>query len=159
VSICIHKLRAATQLRTQFSVEKRCQRPSTTKLSEIQLGIKSDRLLTDVFRRHFPLLSSTTPFACSRQIFCLFPRFMLRSTGLEVTFSDGSSVFFNFPGDTCKSASAPVTQAYRKICTNIAALPVSRLWMRFLRCKRVQFYSSGLSISGLGDSLVRFELT
>ena len=140
--ICIHKVRAALALgpnsQSKRGVGVRVPQ-KLTKVPEIQLGIKSDRLLTDVFRRHFPLLSSTTPFACSRQIFCLFPRFMLRSTGLEVTFSDGSSVFFNFPGDTCKSASAPVTQAYRKICTNIAALPVSRLWMRFLRCKRVQF--------------------
>ena len=59
-------------------------------------------------------------------------RFLLRATALEISFSDGSSVFFNFPGDTCKMATAPVSQAYRRLSTLIGTLAASRLRVRYL---------------------------
>ena len=59
-------------------------------------------------------------------------RYMLRATAFEVTFSDGKSIFLNFPGGTIKDPTAPVVQVYRKIISNIGSLPMSPLWMRFL---------------------------
>ena len=84
-------------------------------------------------------------------------RYMLQATALELSFADGSSVFFNFPGDTCKSAAAPVTLFYKRLCADAAALRHSKLRMWYMSDPPRSLRRYGLTRAWIERRITNFE--
>ena len=84
-------------------------------------------------------------------------RYLLRATALEISFAGGSSVMFNFPGDTCASASAHVTLIYKRLCANAAALPNSKLRMWYMSDPPRSLKRYGLTQAWVERKISNFE--